>query len=154
MNGKFRIIPFGFRRGDVIEYIKELSSEKGRLAEENQRLEQELESVQGRLDSLTGLLDSNIGKLEQLERSLEDARTCLAASQAELESSVSESDMLKKRLYSLHDSVAQGCIASDAELLEISETLSAISLKLKRCLDPVRKSINGAETPDDTEMSI
>ena len=56
MNGKFRVIPLGFNRRDVIEYVKGIASEKGELIEENRRLETELELAQAQIEELKAQL--------------------------------------------------------------------------------------------------
>lgn len=131
MNGKFKILPFGFNRREVIEYIKELSSEKGKLSEENQRLSDGLESVRGELEALTALYLVNVRKLDDAGQKLELA--------------VSESARLKAELGGILDAVSSCCAVSDSELLDIAKTLAGISEKLKSCLTPVKEALAGAD---------
>ena len=68
MNGKFKTILFGFKRRDVIDYIKAVSSEKGRLEEENARLTNELREVKDELESLKAAASDSAQRLETLEK--------------------------------------------------------------------------------------
>lgn len=85
MNGKFKTILFGFKRRDVIDYIKLLSSEKGRLEEENAHLTNELQSVKDELDTLKAAAADSTSQLEALESSLNETRRLLSASEGELQ---------------------------------------------------------------------
>ena len=154
MNGKFKTILFGFKRRDVIDYIKAVSSEKGRLEEENTRLTNELCVVKDELESLKAASSDSAQRLETLEASLEETRRLLSASEGELELASEESTRLKKQLYSLAQAVSSGCSVSDAELQDMSGTLSGIAMRLKECLAPVKESLSGVyDTIENTEAA-